>query len=381
MAKPKIGIFTTLMDRRIGMGTAVGIRGFVDHLERYRDEFDFTLIHKEAIPEDPTYGRFPEIIIKQLRLPKYRGFFSELWFYLTCRQKFDILYNPYSKLHPLFWMSPARRHVVLLGDGGARSAGPEVVAVDKIKPWMKPLLRRIDAVSACSNFGRDGIIQSYGIDPAKVFVAYWAADERFTELPNRDGLAAELEQKFGLKRPFILGSGRLDPHKNILRLVEAYAELLESYGIEENLVVVGGRHIPDYSAKVDQLIADRGLQSRVTIVRIPKDEDMPKLYNVARCLVFPSLYEAFGMPLIEAMKCGIPTVTARSSAFPEVGGDATEYVDPYSSSDIARGIHRVLSDRAYADELVQRGRTWSQQFSWDRHVASTVEVFRKLLIS
>jgi glycosyltransferase involved in cell wall biosynthesis len=210
-------------------------------------------------------------------------------------------------------------------------------------------------------------------------VAYWAANERFTVLLNRDELAVELQQKYGLKRPFILGSGRLDPHKNILRLVEAYAQLLDKFQIEENLVVVGGRHIPEYTAKVDQLIAERGLQDRVTIIRIPQDEDMPKLYNIARCLVFPSLYEAFGMPLIEAMKCGIPTVTARSSAFPEVGGDATEYVDPYSSIDIARGIHRVLTDSTYADQLVQRGHEWSKQFSWDRHVQSTIEVFRTLL--
>lgn len=379
MAKPRIGLVTTFMDRRPGMGTAIAIRGLVQHLLPYRDEFEITLIHRESIPEDSLYREFGEVVEPKVSFPRWRVFLSELRYFLGTADRYEIIHFPYSLLYPSFVLAPARKLVVNLVDGGVKTAGEAVPAPDKIKWWHRPLLHRIDAAVAVSEFGRRGIIQRYGLRPGRVHTIYNGVDDRFRVLPDREALSAELSAKYGLPSSFIVCSGRLDPHKNILRMLEAYALLRQEHGVGEHLLILGGRHIPEYGEQVDAAVARLGLGDHVTIARIPDDADVPKIFNVTRCLVFPSLYEGFGLPLIEAMACGCPTVAARATSLAEVGGEATEFVDPYNPADIARGVARVLSDTTYAQQLVARGLERCKQFTWQQHAARTAELYRSLL--
>lgn len=378
--KLRIAIDTTYMDRRGAMGTAVYIREFVERLDTYSSEFDITLVHHESIPEDPVYQKYKEIIIRDIPAPKGRRLISEAFFFLTTRKKFDVYFFAYSRLNPLFFLAPAKYIISMQYDGGPETAGLNLGKnYGKIKPWLLPAMRRyIDIFIASSEFGRRGLIEARKLPSEKVRVLYAGASPLFRPIPKTEAWAL-LEKEYGYVRgPLIIASGRLDPHKNILRLVEAFDILKKRYNIKHKLILTGGIHSPEYSNQVLDAIKQRGLEDDFIILKIRKFSEMPYFYSAADAMVFPSLYEGFGLPLVEAMQCGVPTVVARSSSLIEVGGAASEFFDPLDPDDMAKAIHRVLSDPTYASQLVEESRTQVKKFTWEQYTAGLIGIVREL---
>jgi glycosyltransferase involved in cell wall biosynthesis len=374
-----VAIDTTFMDRRNAKGTAIFIRESIAHLLPYKNEFDITLVHREVIPEDVLYREFNEIVIPKIPLPKGSRIISELFFFLTSRKRYDVYYFAYPKLPWYFFLAPARKLIAVQYDGGVATAGVELQNTkDKILPWMLPLMRRfLDVIVTTSEFGKKGLIDQRKLPASMIEVISGGANKIFHPIA-REVAKEYLQKEYALTEEFIVASGRLTPHKNILRLIEAYALLKERYGIAQKMIITGGAHLPDYSEAVMKLISEKKLEGDITVLKVRQFEEMPYFYSAADLMVFPSLFEGFGLPLLEAMKCGVATSASRSSSLPEVGGDATEYFAPTDVEDIARGMYRVLSDDAYKKELIIRGLKQAQLFTWEKNAQQMVEIFRRL---
>ena len=379
--KIRLAIDTTYMDRRPGKGTAIVIRGTVEELLKRRDEFDITLIHKEAIPEDPIYGQCKEIIIPRIPLPKFSGFFSEFFFFLTTKERFDVYYFSYSRLYPTFWLAPAKRIVWAAMDGGPQTAGYGGKAKGKAPWYVRIFFMRISAFVAISEFGKKGIMQVYGLPSDKVPVVYDGLGAAYTSQEKESTTREALRSKYGLTFPYILDVSRFDPHKNIIRLLEAYETLVREDNIPHSLVFVGGRHMPDYSAEVDERIVALHLEDRVMVMPFIDEKDMPAIYREAEFMVFPSLYEGFGLPVIEAMSMGTPVLVSDIEALTEVSGGHAEVVDPYDTDAIVRGMRRLVTDTLYREELSRAGIEQAALFTWKEHGDSLSTVFRKVAIS
>ncbi len=369
------------MDRRPGKGTAIVIRESVKELLKRTDEFDITLVHRQAIPEDPLYTQCKEIIIPRLNLPKFSGFFSELRFFLTTKERFDVYYFSYSRLYPTFWLAPARKIVWAAMDGGPLTSGYEGKADNKVPRSARMFFGRISSFVAISEFGRKGIMQIYGLPKNKVPVVYDGVKESFFVPVERTSAEKTLTERYGISMPYILDVSRFDPHKNILRLLDAFKEVIEKESLPHTLIFVGGRHMPDYSEEVDQKIAELGLSKRVFIAPFIEGADMSAVYQCADMMAFPSLYEGFGLPVIEAMAGGTPVLISDIPALTEVAGGAAEIADPYNTSSIAQGIKRLIRDTARRAELIEAGKRRALEFSWTAHGDALASVLREAAAS
>lgn len=180
-----------------------------------------------------------------------------------------------------------------------------------------------------------------------------------------------------IRKPYLLFVGVWMNHKNISRLLEAFL-LIRAQGFRGQLVItgVGRNHDDDVAGWVRRL----GLTADVRLPGHVADDVLPCLYRHATAFVFPSLYEGFGLPPLEAMACGVPVVASRVSSLPEILGDAAQYVDPLSSEDIARGVRVVLTDAAARAELIHRGLIHAQRYSWQRCARETLRIYDTALL-
>jgi glycosyltransferase involved in cell wall biosynthesis len=183
----------------------------------------------------------------------------------------------------------------------------------------------------------------------------------------------DLKKKFGITKPYILFVGTIQPRKNIAKLIEAFAKL-KTENLE--LIIVGkkGWLWEEILAAPEKFkVADR-----VKFLDFVGDENLPSLYKNALCFVLPSLYEGFGLPVLEAMKLGCPVVISNVSSLPEVGGDAALYFDPQSVSDMAEKLNVVINDKGLRIKMIEKGYNQVKQFSWEKTARKTLEVLQEL---
>jgi glycosyltransferase involved in cell wall biosynthesis len=236
-------------------------------------------------------------------------------------------------------------------------------------------VRRADLVLAVSASTQRDVVELLGVPEERVRVIHEGVDERFAPVEDADALLA-VRRRYGLARPFILGLGTLQPRKNFCGLIEAFARLRERLGLEHDLVIVGGKgwlYEPIF-ARVREL----GLEGRVRFLGFAADEDLPAIYSLASCLAYPSFYEGFGLPVLEAMACGTPVVTSRSSSLPEVAGTAAVLVDPHDVEELAVALEQVLHDQALRAELRAAGRRRAEGFTWERAARELLASYRAL---
>ena len=183
----------------------------------------------------------------------------------------------------------------------------------------------------------------------------------------------DLNKKFGIKRDYILFVGTLQPRKNIERLVEAFSKLKNK---ELELVIVGKK-----GWQYEEILAAPskfGVSERVKFLDFVENKDLPSLYKNALCFVLPSLYEGFGLPVLEAMKFGCPVLTSNVSSLPEAGGDAAIYFDPTSAEDIAKSLQLVINDEGLRKEMIKKGYNQVKKFSWEKTAKETLKVLEAL---
>ena len=247
--------------------------------------------------------------------------------------------------------------------------------------FTKRVLHRAARIFAVSNFSKADTVRLFNVRPEKIEVIYNAIDDSF-----RLGHASDAEQQFIAERyqvntPFLLYAGRISPHKNVVRIIEAFAALkgeLNKEGKFEDLklIIIGdevSKH-PD----LRRACVKGGVQNDVRFLGFVPIDVLRIFYDEAKIFVFPSLYEGFGLPPLEAMAHATPVVTSNTSSVPEVVGNAAVMVNPENVFEIMRALHRVLLDQALREKLKMRGVEQAGKFSWDASVRRMLEVYREV---
>ena len=320
-----------------------------------------------ALYADPKFlghfSRFPNVREHVLPAP------GKLWWDQMAVPRFarahalDVVYNPKLSV-PLL----TRRKTVLVMHGADQLAVPHGFKWgDRLYFTLanRVYCRRATAIIATTHRGAADIAAYMGADPRKIRVVNLAYNERCRVLEHDE--LGSARARYGLPDHFILFVGGLEPKKNVRNVILAYDRIRRSF--PHRLVFVG---FARWKYSQDLELVDRlGLREHVRFAGFVPDEDLPAVYNLADLFLFPSFYEGFGMPVLEAMACGCPVVTTSAGCSPEVAGDAALLVDPYDVEAIANAVRSVLSGERLRKELVTRGLARVREFSWERCASET----------
>lgn len=237
--------------------------------------------------------------------------------------------------------------------------------------WTKYSAIKAKKIFTISEHSKNDIIKTYAVDPKNVVVTHLGI--KGVSEAGKTSNMEDLKKKFGINKKYILFVGTLQPRKNIERLVEAFSKLSEK---DLELVIVGKKgwlYEPILASP-----AKYNVEDRVKFLDFVENEDLPAIYSNALCFVLPSLYEGFGLPVLEAMKFGCPVVTSNVSSLPEAGGDAALYFDPESAEDIAKTIEKVITDEKLRQEMIKKGYNQISKFSWEKTAKETLKVLEDL---
>lgn len=236
-------------------------------------------------------------------------------------------------------------------------------------------LRRADAVIAVSESSKRDAMTLYHLPPEKITVIYEGVNPALHPIADSQHLAA-VRARYAKNQPFILCVSTIEPRKNISALVDAL-KILRARGLAQRLLIAG-RTGWLYQATFDH-VRETGMASQVDFLDYVPDDDLPALLSACDAFVFPSLYEGFGLPPLEAMACGAPVVCSNTSSLPEVAGAAALLINPRDVREIANAIERVVTDRALRDELRAKGIAQAQKFSWERAARETLAVYQRVM--
>jgi len=242
--------------------------------------------------------------------------------------------------------------------------------------WMTALaLHAASQVIVISQATRRDLLTSYHFPPQKVTAIPLAADSAFHPQPTAE--VERVRRKYGFPENYLLYLGINKPHKNLVRLIEAWSLVIGSLGFDHWSLVIAGywdSRYPESQRRAEAL----GLDDTICFLGPVPEADLPALYSGATLFVFPSLYEGFGLPVLEAMACGTPVVCSNTSSLPEIVGEAALTFDPVDVTAMAAKIEEVLHNEALRDEMREKGLRQAAKFSWERTAKETLEVYREV---
>jgi glycosyltransferase involved in cell wall biosynthesis len=239
---------------------------------------------------------------------------------------------------------------------------------------LPPSIRGADFITADSENTRNELTTLLDAPPGRVEVVYGGVDDRFQPIENQELLEAT-RRKYGLHFPFILYVGTIEPRKNLSRLLRAYT-IMRNRGVKHRLVIAGGLGwlYQDVLREIEELSAEH----EVAFLGRVADDDLPTLYSLGDVFVFPSLYEGFGLPPLEAMACGRPVVCSNTSSLPEVVGDAGLLVSPYDVEGLADAVQGLLENPELRAQLGGIGYDRAKRFTWQASAERMLEIYRRL---
>jgi glycosyltransferase involved in cell wall biosynthesis len=239
--------------------------------------------------------------------------------------------------------------------------------------------KRANAIIAVSECSRRDIVSTLGIPADKIHVIGNAVHPSYHPISD-SWLLAAVRERYNIARKYILYFGGFDLRKNVQRIIRSYAALPAPLRAEYQLVIAGRLHLLGHPLYPDPrpLVRELDMGDRIIFTGQIREQDKAPLYSGATAFLFPSLYEGFGMPVLEAMACGAPVITSRVSALPEVVGDAGVLIDPYSEPAISEALGEILTSPKKRHELGQRARERSRMFSWRQVAEQTVAVYEKV---
>lgn len=383
-------------DEKTKLPIRVGSSAYCFELLKNLNKIDRKNNYTVFLPTKPTFD-----LPKETQNWKYKIIpKSKLWtitaltpHFLFGGNNIDVFFNPGHYLPPF----APRKSVISILDVSYLYF-PELFKKNdlvKLKNWTRYSVKKAKKILTISSSSRNDIIKEYGVISEKVQVTYPAVtSEKNGKILNME----DLKRKFGIEKDYILFVGTLQPRKNIVKLIEAFSKIridannyFESTRIKSHsdglgpkirknsdlqLVIVGKK-----GWKYEEILAAPekfGVRDKVVFIHSASDEDLPSLYKNAVCFVLPSLYEGFGLPVLEAMKYGCPVLTSNVSSLPEAGGDAAVYFDPNSTEDIAEKIEKVISDQKLREEMVKKGKTQVKKFSWEKTAKETLRVLEEV---
>jgi glycosyltransferase involved in cell wall biosynthesis len=368
----RIGVEASSYYKNIA-GTGVYIRSIIEILLRKKENKEIILfsngrqsgldLAKKRNMFKRLFNALKDIIWVQIGLP-----------YNLIKNNIDILFCP-AYIAPV--LSP-RPTVVTIHDASFLRY-PNTC--DKLfRLYLKILLpfikRRVDVILTDSFFSKDEIIALLKVPPERVQVVYCGCSKNFIVI--NDMIAIDnIRTKYNLPKNFILHVGTLEPRKNITALVLAFNLLKKKELIEHKLIICGSRGW--YYDGIYNKVRELKLEKEVVFTGYIPDDDLPFLYNMADVFVFPSLYEGFGLPVLEAMACGCSVVTSSVSSLPEVVGNAGILVDPLNIDEMAEGILRIINDKSLKEDLIRKGIERVKMFSWENTAKQILDIFEETL--
>lgn len=247
--------------------------------------------------------------------------------------------------------------------------------LDKFLDEMPYILEECDKIITVSNYSKQDILKYHKLPGDKIKVTYLAADSRF-KLMNKDKAWEFLRKEYNYSNDFILYLGGFSPRKNVEGLLEAYRRLFRELPGYYDLVLLGASKDNHYELK--KKVEDMGLSDRVVFAGYVPYEHLPYFYNCSTLFVYPSLYEGFGLPPLEAMTCGTPTITTNVTSIPEVVGDGALLVDPYDTDELTEKIYKTISDSDFREVLSAKALRRAYNFSWKKTVIETIKVYEEV---
>lgn len=241
--------------------------------------------------------------------------------------------------------------------------------------WLPFVIRRADAIIVDSENTKKDVLKFLGVSEKRLRVIYLSGHETFSSNLNGKPLQ-QLKNRLGIKEKYFLCVSAIEPRKNLSRVIKAFIQFVkQKQNARYQLVVVGSKTFA-YGRTFQELVAETALQFKdVIFTGYIQHEDLNLLYCGTEAFLFPSLYEGFGIPVLEAMASGAPVMTSHVSSLPEVAGEAAYYVDPYDVCQITEGMHRLAEETQLRQDLIQRGFKQIQKFSWKRTGEQTIEVY------
>lgn len=279
----------------------------------------------------------------------------------------DVFYSPDFVLPP----TRAKRKILTIHDLSFKRH-PET-AVPNLKWYLDAAvpraIQRADLILADSDATRSDLQEFFGASPDRIQTLYSGYDDFFQRITDA-AILKNVRVKYGLDKPFILNVGTIEPRKNLVRLIEAFSRLKQRRELE--LVIAGGRGwMYDEIYEAPQKF---GVSAQVRFIGFTPDEDLPALYSLAELFVYPSLYEGFGLPVLEALACGAAVVTSNNSSLPEVAGDAALLVDARDTAALVWAMQRLLDDSTWRAIKQQKALAQAQKFSWQKSAAQLQRV-------
>ena len=369
----KIGLITTAMD-----DMKAGIGWYCHNLIKSIIELDrdneYILIHRQK-SNDSLYRMCEELIIPYSKIiPMKRTIGNNLQLPLKLRNyNFDIIHE-LSQL-PIFWTEINSRKIITIHDLSPLLY-PEtfdIFTVNLNRYLLPHALKRADIVIAVSNNTRKDLIRIFKLPEEKIKVTYLGVNEFFKPIEVSESFL----KKYKISKPYILYVGTLEPRKNIPTLLKAFYKLKKKYKIPHTLVVVG--KIGWKYHEIFKILDILKLQKYIIFTGYVPIEDLPKLYSSADIFVYPSIYEGFGLPPLEAMACGCPVVTTNVSSLPEIVGDAGVKVNPYDVVGLATAIYDVITDESLKRALSTKGINRAKKFNWKITAKKTLDIYKSII--
>jgi len=359
-------------DEKTGLPRRVGSSGYCFELLVNLNRIDKKNNYIIYLPQSPTAdlpkesSRWHYRIVGPAKMWTLVGLSLE---FLLRRSKPDVFFSPTHYL-PIF--SPSRSVISILDVSYIRF--PELFQrsdLNQLTKWTKYSVRKAKVVFTISQASKDDIIKEYGIPGYKIVVTYPGV-KQVTNNKRQEANMKDLKEKYGIEGKYILFVGTLQPRKNIVRLVEAFSKIKEDI----KLIVIGKK-----GWMYEEILESPkkfSVENRVKFLNFVSDEDLPLFYKNALCFVLPSLYEGFGLPVLEAMKYGCPVVTSNTSSLPEAGGDAALYIDPLSVKDITEKLELLIKDEELKEKHIKKGYEQIKKFSWEKTAKETLDVLVKV---
>ncbi|MBI4098005.1 MAG: glycosyltransferase family 4 protein [Candidatus Levybacteria bacterium] len=363
-----------------GLPNRVGSSEFCYQLLVHLSKIDKSNNYFIYLPQNPTPDMPSETEnwkYKIIRAKKAWTLTSLSFELLKKQSKIDVFFSP---THYLPISAPAKSVISILDVSYLHF--PNLFAkkdLYQLKLWGGFSIKRAKKILTISSSSKNDIIKGYGLPSEKVAVVYpgikkisnikYPSNSAGRQISNMD----ELQKKFGIEGKFILFVGTLQPRKNIVRLIEAFAKLKRN---DLDLVIIGkkGWQYEEILAAPEKF----GVGDRVKFLDSVSNEELPSFYQHAQFFILPSLYEGFGLPVLEAMNYGCPVITSDVSSLPEAGGDAALYVDPKNVQDIYEKMKKLLSDDDLKKELIEKGYKQAKKFSWEKSARQTLAVLEEV---
>ncbi len=343
-------------------------------LERIDKKNEYTILLPNAKMEDLPSER-PGWRYQYLKPNKFKTYLAIPWALFTTREKPDLFFSP-THYGPVF--SPVKRIITIFDLSFLRFTNYfKPRDLWQLKLWTKISVMNAKHIITISKASEEDIHNFYSIDKRNITVAYPGYDSETFKPATDKSKIEEILKKYGIEGDYAIYMGTIQPRKNLIRLIESFKNI-------ENLklVIVGktkglgrqGWMFEEILAKPKEL----GIEDKVIFTGFVPDEELPYLISGAKVFTWPSLWEGFGIPVIEAMACGTPAIVSNVSSLPEIAGDAGIQVDPYSVEQIERAIRAVAFDNRLRMKKSKEGLKRASEFSWDKMAKTVLKTFEEV---